>query len=192
MKISTIFLPIALLACSAEKETDTSSDATPHTEDAIDPILGDWKFSELVYTEDGCNFDQTEVYSIAAFEANVYTLTEVSDTQAHYVDINGIEFNCVRDGLAITCPSTFSFATESYNDENGDLVVDDQGNPVAPDASNTITTEFITTMSSAELGTVNASLSISCEGEDCQSVFADAGIAENPCSSTLSGITSLQ
>ena len=192
MRLSTTPLAIALLACSAEKETDTASDTEVDTEHAITPTLGDWKFSELEYTDDGCNFDQTEIYSIAAFETNVYTLTEVSDTQAYYVDSNGLDFNCVRDGSVITCPGTFSYAIETYNDENGNPVVDEEGNPVAPDATNTITTEFVTTMSSAELGTLNASLSASCEGEDCQSVYENAGVAENPCYSTLSGITSLQ
>ncbi len=195
MKLVCFTLPIIFLACSPDKQVDTASDTgvdDGDTSQDIVPTLGDWKFSELVYSQDACLFNLSELYSVAAFESNVYTLTEVTDTQAQYVDLFDITFSCDRDGNVITCPSTFTFAFDTYNDEDGNLVVDEDGNPVAPDATNTINTEFVTTFSSSELGSLSATLTASCEGEDCQSIYAEAGVSDNPCSSSLSGKTSLQ
>ena len=48
---------------------------------------------------------------------------------AQYVDVNGLEFNCSVDGAVITCPSTFTYNFESLKDENGETVVDEEGNP---------------------------------------------------------------
>lgn len=196
MKPIYLTLPIVLLACTPDKGLDTASnndsDTATETAESIVPTLGDWKFSELEYSQDACNFNLSELYSVAAFESNVYTLTEVTDTQVQYVDLFDITFDCDRDGSVITCPSTFTFAFETYNDEEGNPVVDEDGNLVAPDATNTINTEFVTTFSSAELGSLSATLTASCEGEDCQKIYADAGVSDNPCSSSLSGKTSLQ
>ena len=188
MKPIYFTMPIVLLACSPDKGSDTATE----TADVVLPALGNWKFSELEYSQDGCNFNSTAIYSVAAFESNVYTLTEVTDTKAHYVDLFDLTFNCDRDGNVITCPSTFTSAIATYNDEEGNPVVDEDGNPVAPDATNTINTEFVTTFSSAELGTLSATLTASCEGEDCATIYEDAGVLDNPCASSLSGKTSLQ
>ena len=195
MKPICVTLPIILLACSSEKESDTASHTGSDTateSEVIVPKLGNWKFTELEYTQDACQFNSTDIYSVVAFETNVYTLTEVTDTQLYYVDLYDNNFSCDRDGNVITCPSTFTYAVETYNDEDGNPVVDDDGNPVAPDATNTISTEFVTTLTSEESGTLRASLTASCEGEDCQNIYADAGVLDNPCFSTLSGNTSLQ
>ena len=189
MKALNIALPLLLISCTADKQTDTAADIT---DVAPTPTLGDWTFTNLVYSEDSCNFGSNEVYSVASFEANVYTLLSLTDSVAQYVDANGLEFTCSVDGAVITCPSTFTYNFESFNDENGEPVVDEDGNPVDPDATNTITTNFVTTLSTAESGTLSATLSATCEGEDCEQVFANAGATENPCSSTLSGDTSLQ
>lgn len=196
MKPFYFTLPIFLLSCSPDKELDTAShtgsDTATEAEESIIPTLGDWKFSELEYAQDACNFNLTEAYSIAAFESNVYTLAEVSDTQVQFIDLYDVAFNCGRDGNTITCPSTFTVAPETYNDEEGNPVVDEDGNLVAPDATSTIDTDFVMTFSSAELGSLSATLTASCEGEDCQRIYADAGVSDNPCSSSLSGKTSLQ
>ena len=187
MSLFYCIISTMLLGCS-EKQTDTAAEDVG----TIEPTLGDWKFSALAYSQDACFFDLSELYSVAAFESNVYTLTEVSETQAKYVDLYGITFDCAREGNVVTCPSTFTFAFETYNDENGDPVVDEEGNPVAPDATNTITTEFVTTFSAPDQGTLSATLTASCEGQDCEGIYSQAGVTENPCTSLLSGSTSLQ
>ena len=189
MKVLNTTLLLLLISCTADKQTDT---ATEITDVAPTPTLGDWTFSNLVYSEDSCNFGSTEVYSVASFEANVYTLLSVTDSEAQYVDANGLEFNCTVDGAVITCPSTFTYNVPSYTDENGEIVVDEEGNPVVPDATNAITTDFVTQLTTDESGTLHAVLTATCEGEDCQQVFAGSGATENPCSSTLIGDTRLQ
>lgn len=181
---------LLLVACSSDKQLDTASEVA--TQEPIEPTIGDWKFSDLEYTQDDCNFNMSELYSVSSFESNVYTLTEVSATQAQYVDQFGTTFDCDRYGNVVSCPSMFTFALETYNDENGEPVVDEEGNPVAPDATNTVNTEFVTTFSSAELGALNATLTASCDGEDCARIYADAGVTENPCTSFMTGITSIQ
>ena len=192
MKTIYFTVSIVLFGCSSEKQVDSTTDTAVEPAEIISPTLGDWKFSALEFSEDACNFDLSELYSTTAFEANVYTLTEVTDTQVQYVDLYNITFACDRDGNVITCPSTFTFALETYNDEEGNLVVDEDGNAIPPDATNTITTEFVTTFTAAESGTLRATMTASCEGEDCEGIYADAGVTDNPCSSSLSGITTLQ
>ena len=192
MKIIYFTLSIVLFGCSSEKQMDSAADTAVDPEEIISPTLGDWKFSALEFSEDACNFDLSELYSTTAFEANVYTLTEVTDTQVQYVDLYNINFACDRDGNVITCPSTFTFAFETYTDEEGSLVVDEDGNPIPPEATNTINTEFVTTLTSAESGTLRATMNASCEGQDCEGIYAAAGVTDNPCSSSLSGISTLQ
>ena len=173
-----------VLSCS-----DKTSEST---EDALTPTEGEWRFAELAYTDDACNLADTAIYSTASFESNVYTLTNVSDTEVMYVDNYDIVFDCTRDGTVITCPNAFTGAVESYNDQDGNVVLDDNGNPVVPDATNTFETLFITTLSSADAGTLSATITTTCEGEDCALVWESTGVMADPCTSKLSGNSSLQ
>ena len=170
----------------------TTMSCTDKTSDALTPTEGEWRFSELAYTDDACNLADTTFYSTASFESNIYTLTNVSDTEVSYVDNYDIAFDCTRDGSVIACPNSFTGPVESYNDQDGNVVVDDNGNPVVPDATNTIETLFITTLTSADAGTLSATITTTCEGEDCALVWESAGVIDNPCTSNLSGNTSLQ
>ena len=192
MKTIHFALPLLLIACSGGKPADTGSDTAADNNEDITPALGDWVFTDLAYTVDGCNFNQTDIYSTTAFESNVYTLNSITDTEAQYVDSFGTTFDCSREEAVITCPSTLTFAFETYNDDDGNPVVDADGNPVAPDATNTVTTEFVTTSTSASTATLSATLTASCAGEDCQSIYEDAGVTDNPCGSTLTGNSVLQ
>gem|GEM_PF-5563418 len=184
MTFLTPLLTMLVLGCS-----DKTSDSA---EDTLTPTEGEWRFSELAYTDDACNLADTAFYSTASFESNVYTLTNLSDTEVSYVDNYDIVFDCTRNGSVITCPNSFTGAVESYNDQDGNVVVDDNGNPVVPDATNTIETLFISTLTSADAGTLSATITTTCEGEDCALVWESAGVMDNPCSSSLSGNTSLQ
>ena len=180
-------LPILLLGCNAEKETDSAI-----TEEPFAPTEGTWKFEGLSYGEDGCNFASNPLFSVETLEARDYTLTNVSETEVRFVDDNEYTFECTRAGQQVTCPNTLVIDITTYNDADGNAVVDEQGNPVDPDATNTINTEFVSTYSTSAVGTLSASLTGSCEGADCEVVYQSFGVTDNPCYSSLSGQTLLQ
>ena len=186
MKFILTTLPVFLIACSGDKESDSAI-----IEETFTPTEGIWKFEDLSYDEDNCNFANTPLFSVSAFESLEYTLTNISDTEVQFVDTNDYTFDCTRDAEVVSCPSTIVNDVTTYNDADNNPVLDEQGNPVDPDATNTITTEFVTTFS-ADVGTLSATLSGSCEGADCDAVYESYGATANPCSSSLSGVIRLQ
>ena len=75
----------------------------------------------------------------------------------------------------------------TYNDENGEPVVDDEGNPVDPDAVASLDFQADVLFADSESATYTAKIEGKCEGADCEVVMSSLGISDNPCTSDLSG-----
>ena len=87
----------------------------------------------------------------------------------------------------LECSTTMTNDVDTYNDSDGNPVVDENGETVDPDA--TITSEGViaVTFSDAETGTYVATVTGTCEGADCDPVQESLGANGNPCTSEISG-----
>ena len=76
---------------------------------------------------------------------------------------------------------------EQYNDLDGNLVVDENGDPVDPDAARIIDLIAVATFTDANTATYSATLFADCSGADCDAIAYDWNIAEIPCTSEYLG-----
>ena len=200
MKCFYFMLPIFFLACSSEKQVDTAetqedtaSDSSAVPDEVFLPAFGNWMYSELAYTEDNCTFNAApnNRYSISTVGSIVYDLVEIAEEYVVFFEsITYSTIVCSRDGNVITCTQSDAITWYAY-DENNNIIYDENDNPVFIDATSTLHADFVVTLSSVELGSLNATITMSCDGQDCDEFNSELGIT-NPCSSTITGIMSLQ
>ena len=175
---SSITLPVLafLAACGGDKEEETFT-----------PAEGNWSYDGSEYANDGCNLQSNPIYSTDVLDAIVFSLANTSETVMTLTSDAGANFECTRDGTSATCEDSIVTEVNTYNDSDGNQVVDENGDPVDPDAVATLAYVATITFTDAETASYTASLDGTCEGADCGVVLTSLGIEEAPCSSELSG-----
>ena len=132
------------------------------------------------------------LFSATAFDALVFTLTNTSETEITLESTTLDPIACPLNGIEMTCNNSLTVDMETYNDAEGNEVVDSQGNPVAPDAATTMEAVFSMAFTDADTTTYSATLTGTCAGADCGVVLEILGITDDPCSSELAGKIELQ
>lgn len=169
------------LACSEEKESDTG------VVDSFAPTEGSWSYDGSEYSNDGCNLVGNPLYNPTVLDALVFQLTNSSDSVLTFTSEAGAGFDCTRDGTTAVCVNSLETDVTTYNDAEGNPVVDDDGNPVDPDAVATLSFEADVIFEDAVSATYSAKIDGTCDGADCEPVLESLGIMDNPCRSDLSG-----
>ena len=180
MKLYLLPLLALAIACNGEKETDSA-------ESAFVPTEGAWSPDGSEYGDDGCNLAGNPVFSTAAVDAVVFTLALTSDTTGTVTLADGDPIDCTLADMTMTCTTTLTNDVASYNDADGNPVVDENGEEVDPDAILTTGAEFVVNFTDSETGTYTSTVNVSCEGADCSGVQTSNGVSEYPCSSTVTG-----
>ena len=177
-----LLLPLVALAvaCNSDKETDSA-------ESAFAPTEGSWSPDDSAYGDDGCNLASNPVFSIAAVDAIVYTLTLTSETTGTLAIAGADPFDCTLADMTMTCSTTLTNDVTTYNDADGNPVVDENGEEVDPDATLNSEGVITVTFTDGENGTYVATVTGLCEGADCDAVQQSMGADANPCVSEVSG-----
>ena len=180
MKYFIVPLMALAIGCSSDKDADSA-------ESAFLPTEGNWSPNDSAYREDGCNLASNPVFNVAAVDAIVYTLALTSDTTGTITIADGDPIDCTLSDMTMTCATQLVNDVSTYNDADGNPVVDDNDEPVDPDA--TITSDAVITVSftDSENGTYIAAVTGLCEGADCDPVQESLGANANPCESEISG-----
>lgn len=168
-------------ACNAEKETDSG------VADAFTPTEGSWSYDGSEYSNDGCNLVSNPLYNPTILDALVFQLSNTSETVLTFTSEAGASFDCTREGKNAVCVNSLETDVTTYNDADGNPVVDEEGNPVDPDAVATLSFEADVTFEDAVRATYTSTIDGTCEGADCEAVLNSLGISDNPCRSDLSG-----
>ena len=178
-----LILPVlaAMVACSGDKDSGTE------TEEAFAPTEGAWSYGDSAYANDNCNFSDNPLYNTDILDALVFTLANESDEVMTLTSQAGTAFDCTRDEMNATCTNTNEMDISSYNDADGNPVVDAEGNEVDPDATATVTLTAAVVFSDSETASYTATIEATCAGTDCPVVLDSLGVTDNPCTSDLSG-----
>ena len=186
MNVQNTFIFLSLFVGCGGADKDTG------TEEAFSPTAGNWSFGDTEYSTDECNLANNAATSPAIIDALIFTLTNVSETELTLTNASGIEYTCTLDGMTMTCETSSEAEIETYNDLEGNVVTDEDGNPVDPDATRVISLQAIGTFTDANTSTYTTTVTGDCTGEDCALLASDWGITEMPCTSTYSGTFTLQ
>ena len=181
---SLFFLPLFFGCSGGDKDTAM--------EETFAPTDGSWSFGDTSYTNDQCNLENNAATSPAVIDAIIFTLTNVSETEVTLESAAGTQWDCTLDGMTVTCNDYSEAEVEQYNDLDGNLVVDENGDPVDPDAARIIDLTAVATFTDANTATYSATLFADCSGADCDAIASDWNIAEIPCTSEYSGTFTLQ
>ena len=177
----------SFIACGEdEKGTDSG------VEETFTPTEGSWSYDGSEYSDDNCNLVNNPLYNPTILDALVFQLSNTSDTVLTFTSEAGTSFECTRDGTSAVCVNGIETDVTTYNDENGEPVVDDEGNPVDPDAVASLDFQADVLFADSESATYTAQIEGKCEGADCEVVMSSLGISDNPCTSNLSGSILLQ
>ncbi len=189
-----ILLSFSFGCSGADKDTGTADTGTADTgaAESFAPTEGSWSFGETEYTNDGCNLANNAATSPTVIDALVFTLASVSETEMTLTSAAGAEFNCTLEDMSLTCTSSSETEIETYNDLEGNVVTDDDGNPVDPDATRITDIQAVATFTDAETAVYAATVEADCSGADCDALATDWGISEIPCTSDYSGTFTLQ
>ena len=180
MKHYLIPLLALTIACNGDKETDSA-------ESAFAPTEGSWSPDDSAYTDDGCNLTGNPVFSTAAVDAVVFSLSLTSATAGTVTVADMDPIDCTLDDMIMTCTTSLTNDVATYNDAEGNPVVDENGEEVDPDAVLTTGAVFTVTFTDSETGTYTSTVDVSCEGADCAGVQESNGVSAYPCSSTVAG-----
>ena len=178
-----------ILACSADKETDSGveQETDSGVVESFTPTEGSWSYDGSEYTNDNCNLVSNPLYNPTILDALVFQLSNTSETEVTFTSEAGASFACTRDDKTAVCVNSLETDVETYNDADGNPVVDEDGNPVDPDAVATLTLEADVLFTDSVSATYTAKIDGTCVGADCEAVLNSLGISDNPCSSDLSG-----
>ena len=127
------------------------------------------------------------MYNPTILNALVFQLSNTAETLLTFTSEAGVTFDCIRDDMTAVCVNGIETDVTTYNDADGNPVVDEEGNPVDPDAVATLSFEANATFLDAVRATYTAKIDGTCAGSDCEPVLDSLGISDNPCISDLSG-----
>ena len=172
----------SFIACGEEEKGTDSG-----VEETFTPTEGSWSYDGSEYSDDNCNLVSNPLYNPTLLDALVFQLSNTSDTVLTFTSEAGTSFDCTRDGMSAVCVNGIETDVTTYNDENGEPVVDDEGNPIDPDAVASLDFQADVLFTDSEGATYTAKIEGKCEGADCEVVMNSLGISDNPCTSDLSG-----
>jgi len=191
MKPQHTLIAFSLFVGCNGSEKDTGTEDTG-TAEAFAPTAGSWSFGDTEYATDECNLENNAASSPTVIDALIFTLANVSETELTLTNPAGLEYTCSLDGMTMTCDTSSETEIETYNDLDGNVVIDTDGNPVDPDATRTISIQAVGTFTDSDTATYAATVTGDCAGADCDELATDWGISEMPCTSTYSGTFTLQ
>ena len=174
---SLLILPLLFGCTGDDKETGM--------EEAFAPTEGSWSFSDAEYPSDECNMNGNVATSPDIVNALVFTLENTSGSEYTLSNAAGLSFDCTLTDMAFNCSGGSENELESYSDADGNEVVDEDGNPIDPEATTSINFSVVVTFSDADTASMVADYTGSCDGADCETVLSGLGITANPCASQL-------
>lgn len=170
--LSAFLLALPVIGCDGSKDDTGEPDTTDTdttTDDSITPAEGEWYGGDEVIGKDTCNFGDDG--KDTGGDDEPVTLTLTSDSTFTLTDDDKFNVSC-----SFETTGTFTCDDQS---EVSDFTVH------GVDAILTMTQSFGGTFTSSTEGTINLSISATCEGADCDFVSKQGGITL-PCTTEMS------